>query len=100
MALKPLAVVLILMAAALHPRAMPWRLAVALLVMLMAPFVIQPNINRFDFEYVIRQYDLFGRSLMVAGNAGEAFSPADISGMLRAWHAEPAPRTMLLIRAG
>lgn len=93
-AVKPLSVVLILLAAVIYPK-MSWRLAIGLLLVAVAPFAMQ------RFDYVISQYIACYQSLQVTFDVGETEKWAQLFGMLQVFGIDiPAPaRTVLRLVA-
>lgn len=75
-AFKPLAIVLILLAAVVYPQ-MSWRLAIGLLFVAIAPFATQRP------DYVISQYRDCVRSLQITFHVGETELWAQLFGMLQ-----------------
>lgn len=74
-AFKPLAIVMILLAAVVYPQ-VSWRLAIGLLLVAVAPFATQYP------DYVISQYRDCYRSLKITFNVGESENWAQLFGML------------------
>ncbi len=75
-AFKPVAIVLILVAAAIYP-AMLWRLAIAMLFVAVSPFLTQSP------DYVISQFVAFYQNSQVAFSDGETGYWAQLFGMLK-----------------
>lgn len=97
-AFKPIALPMLMLAAALHPRQVAWRAAVALLVLLLVPFVVQPHLLRFSPDYVLRQYDMGLRTMLRSGHHGGAFTPADFSPVLEGLGLPLSSEAQLVIR--
>ncbi len=76
-AFKPLAIVMILLAAAVYPQ-MSWRLAIGLLLVVVAPFATQRP------DYVISQFQDCIRNLQITFQVGESEPWAQFFGMLQA----------------
>lgn len=75
MAFKPLAIVLVMLAAALY-RPMSWRLAIGMLIVAVAPFATQRP------DYVMAQYRDCMQNLQITFNLGESIKWAQLFGML------------------
>lgn len=75
-AFKPVAIVLILLAAAIYP-AVLWRLAIAMLLVAVSPFLTQSP------DYVISQFVAFYQNSQVAFSDGETGYWAQLFGMLK-----------------
>ena len=74
-AFKPLAIVMVLLAAAIYPR-VSWRMAIGMMIVAVAPFLTQRP------DYVMSQYVDCVRSLQVTFNVGESEKWAQFFGML------------------
>jgi alpha-1,2-mannosyltransferase len=90
-ALKPLAIVLALLAAVLHPRT-SWRLVVGVGVLFAVPFLTQRP------GWVLEQYGLCLRELRVAVDVGEQFEFAHFFWLLRTCGVVLAPLTETVVR--
>ena len=92
-AFKPIAVVMLLLVGVVWWRAMAWRLAVGMIVMLFMPFALQWP------DFVLRQYALFFDKLATAG-APPMAEWYDINGIIENGLGLDLPKTVLtLIRA-
>lgn len=84
-AFKPVAIVLILLAAAIYPQ-MRWRLAIGMAVVAVSPFLTQRP------EYVISQFQAFSENSKVAFSKGETGDWAQVYGMLKVFGLDlPSP---------
>lgn len=77
-ALKPLAIVLLLLAWALRP-ALWWRMPIGILILLAIPWLFQSP------TYVLEAYQGFVDKAMTAGNPEGSMAFSDLFGMFRAW---------------
>lgn len=95
-AFKPVAIVMILLAGAIHPQ-MLWRLAIGMAVVAVAPFLMQRP------DYVISQFIAFDQNTRVAFATGETGYWAQLFGMLKVagWDVpSPVQQTLRLVFAG
>ncbi len=90
-ALKPLAVVLLLLAWALRP-GLWWRMPIGILILLAVPWLFQSH------AYVVEAYQGFVEKSMTSGNPEGSMSYSDLFGMFRAWGMEGPTSVSLLIR--
>lgn len=90
-ALKPLALVLALLAAVLYPRT-SWRLLVGVIVLFAVPFLAQRP------SWVLEQYGLCLQELRAAMDVGEQFEFAHFFWLLRTFGLELAPLTETVVR--
>ena len=90
LALKPLMLVMILLAAALY-KPMRWRLALGAAAVLAFPFLTQHS------AYVWEQYGAYLQKMRVAGNPGEAHRFSDLFGLFSSLgiHASSALQTVV-----
>jgi hypothetical protein len=85
---------MVLLAGALHPRRLSWRIGVALCAVLLFPFLTQRP------DYVLRQYGLALEKFAVAGSASVAeFRAADLTGILAFFGLEVPVKTLFSVRA-
>ena len=77
MAFKPLAIVLLLIAAAVYYRPMIWRLAIGMIALAALPFLTQSP------GYVISQYEAAYQNFVIAFSLGETGMWAQFFGMLK-----------------
>ena len=75
-AFKPLAIVLVLLAAVVYPQ-MSWRLAIGMLLVAVAPFATQRP------DYVVSQYQGFIQNLQVTFDIGDSENWAQLFSMLQ-----------------
>lgn len=75
-AFKPVAIVMILLTAAIHP-SMLWRLAIGMTAVALSPFLMQRP------DYVISQFIAFNQNTQVAFSTGETGYWAQLFGMLK-----------------
>ncbi|MBI1335403.1 MAG: DUF2029 domain-containing protein [Phycisphaera sp.] len=96
LAVKPLAVVMILLVVAIHPRKMALPMLAALLVVFLLPFVFQPW-HASGGGYAWSQYTAAYEKLRSAASPVEPYQ--DLRGMLMAWGVDVPEKVLTMVRA-